>query len=215
VSERAAPRIFLLSPARLDGERARLLFRPQASFPLALGLRSIEGVPIGEVFKFLSGLYFRGKLAYAQRFARPPQKGPALGSGALVITQNRGLLPVETRVCLEHLESFAQTDVHHDELGFRKPLERDARQLADLLGETGEVVLLGSIATKKYVEPLLGVFGERLLFPGDFVGRGDMSRGGLLLRSVDSATELAYRPVVGATRKGTRPPKLAPRKPAR
>jgi hypothetical protein len=67
----APPRIFVLSPARLDGARARLLFEPRSSFAVAAGLRRREGVPIGEVFRFVSGLYFRGKLAYAQRFARP------------------------------------------------------------------------------------------------------------------------------------------------
>ena len=35
------------------------------------------GAPIGEVFSFLSSLYFRGKLTYAQRFAAPPTGVPA------------------------------------------------------------------------------------------------------------------------------------------
>ena len=68
------PGIFLLSPARLDGERARLLFRPATMFPLARALHSGEGATLGEVFSFLSGLYFRGKLAHAEAFARPPAK---------------------------------------------------------------------------------------------------------------------------------------------
>jgi hypothetical protein len=135
-----------------------------------------------------------------------------VGSGALVITQNRGLIPAETRVCIEHLEAFGQTDVHHAEVGFRLPLERDGRLLLESLGDAGEVVLLGSIATRKYVDPLLAVFGERLLFPSEFVGRGDMSRGGLLLRCVDESRELAYVPVARATRHGARPPKLTPRR---
>lgn len=208
-------RVFVLSPARLDGARAKLLFREQARFPLALALRSREGAPIGEVFRFVSGLYFRGKLAYAQRFARAPgdagESGAWLGSGALVITQSRGLVPVETRVCLEHLEAFAQVPVDHREGGFRGPLARDAARLGEVVGARGEIVLLGSIATKKYVEPLTETLGARLLFPSDFVGRGDMSRGGLLLRAVDAGVELAYRPVLGAPRHGARPPKLAPR----
>src|SRR5215203_2835314 len=61
------PRVFLLSPARLDGARARMLFHPVTMFPVARALRSTEGAPIGDVFSFLSGLYFRGKLAYAKR----------------------------------------------------------------------------------------------------------------------------------------------------
>jgi hypothetical protein len=212
----AGARVFLLSPARLDGKRAQLLHDPRASFPIAAGLRTREGLPIGDVFRFLSGLYFRGKLAYARRFARAPAGGAEerwLGSGALVITQNRGLLPVESRVCLEHLLAFAQTDVHHDERGYRGPLERDVALLARAIGPEGEVVLLGSIATPKYTEPLVSILGDRVLFPSDFVGRGDMSRGGLLLRCVEAGTELAYQPIRGAANRGGRPPRLEPTRP--
>ena len=206
------PRVFLLSPARLDGARAKLLFEPRSLFPVAAGLRQREGVPIGQVFRFVSGLYFRGKLAYGERFARPPRPAAWIGSGALVITQSRGLVPAETRVCLEHLEEFARVDVSARERGFTAPLVRDARLLAEAIGPEGQVVVLGSIATPKYVEPLLEVLGERLLFPTDFVGRGDMSRGGLLLRAVDSGSELGYRPVLGAVRRGVRPARLTPRR---
>lgn len=204
-------RIFLLSPARLDGVRARSLLEPRSPGALAAALRTREGAPIGDVFRYLSGLYFRGKLLYARRFARPPATLPWVGSGALVITANRGLVPAETRVTLEHLEAFASTDIHHEERAFRAPLVRDARLIAEGL-EGGDAVLLGSVAQAKYTAPLLEVFGERLLFPGTFVGRGDMSRGGLLLRAVDAGAELAYLPVRGATVKGTRPPKLAARR---
>ena len=72
------------------------------------------------------------------------------------------------------------------------------------------MVLLGSIASAKYVDLLTGVFGARLKFPIDFVGRSDMSRGGLLLRCARSGAELPYVPVEGAVRHGPRPPKLAP-----
>ncbi|AKU94333.1 hypothetical protein AKJ09_00997 [Labilithrix luteola] len=209
----AAPaRVFLLSPARLDGKRGAMLFREGASFPLAAQLRTIEGCPIGEVFRFVSGLYFRGKLAYANAFARAPSGASWMGNGALVITQNRGLVPVTTRVCLEHLEAFSSTNIHPDEPAFRKPLVRDAKLVSENLAAADEVVLLGSIASAKYVDALLEVFGNRLLFPGEFVGRGDMSRGGLMLRAVDAKKELSYVPVAGAIRKGTRPPKLTPRK---
>lgn len=188
-----------------------MLFRDGASFPLATQLRTIEGCPIGEVFRFVSGLYFRGKLAYANAFARAPENAEWMGNGALVITQNRGLVPVTTRVCLEHLEAFSSTNIHPDEPAFRKPLVRDAKLVSESLADADEVVLLGSIASAKYVDALLEVFGNRLLFPGDFVGRGDMSRGGLMLRAVDAKKELSYVPVAGAVRKGTRPPKLVPR----
>ena len=73
------------------------------------------------------------------------------------------------------------------------------------------MVLLGSVASDKYVEPLTSVLGDRLLFPGEFVGRGDMSRGGLLLRCVADRRELGYVPVAGAARRGRRPARLAPR----
>ncbi len=207
------PRVFLLSPARLDGERASMIFHPRTPFPLARALRTVHGAPIGEVFRFLSGLYFRGKLAYAQRFARPP--GPHdswIGSGALVITANRGFVPAETRVTIEHLEAFSATDIHHLEKDFAKPLARDTKLLLEAMGDDGEIVLLGSIASAKYVEVLVEILGDRLLFPIDFVGRGDMSRGGLLLRCVDAGEELRYVPVVSAPRRGARPPKLTPRK---
>ena len=207
------PRVFLLSPARLDGIRARAIFEPKRPGDIARALRTREGAPIGDVFKMLSGLYFRGKLAYATRFARPPADVAWVGSGALVITANRGLVPAETRITIEHLEAFAQTDIHEAERQFRAPLVRDAELLRTALGEHGEVVLLGSVAKAKYTAPLLEVFGERLLFPGDFVGRGDMSRGGLLLRATDDATELRYVKVHGASLHGARPPKLEPRPP--
>ena len=207
----ARSRVFLLSPARLDGQRGKLLFEPASLFPIARALRTREGCPIGEVFRFVSGLYFRGKLAYATAFARPPEGAAWLGNGALVITQNRGLVPASTRICLEHLEAFASTDIRPDEPVFRKPFVRDARLVAEAIGDDGEVVLLGSIASAKYVDALIEVLGDRLLFPSDFVGRGDMSRGGLLLRAVDAKTELPYVPVKGAVRKGTRPAKLVPR----
>lgn len=210
MSER--PRVFLLSPARLDGQRGRMLLRLEAQFALAQSLRTRAGAPIGDVFEFVSSLYFRGKLAYARAFARPPASAPWMGSGALVITQNRGLVSAETRVCLEHLEAFASTDINAKEAAFRGPLARDAKLVKDALGDDGEVVLLGSIASTKYVEVLLEVFGERLLFPSEFVGRGDMSRGGLLLRQVDAKAELSYVPVKGAKLHGARPGKLEPRR---
>jgi hypothetical protein len=203
-----APRIFILSPARLDGERAQMLFDDRTRAPISAALRTREGAPIGEVFRFVSSLYFRGKLAYANRFVRPAPGADWMGSGAMVMTANRGLISVETRVCLEHLEAFSETDIGRGDREFRAPLERDAQRVAEAIGSIGEVVLLGSIASKKYAEPLLNVFGDKLLFPGDFVGRGDMSRGGLLLRAVEAGQELSYLRVFGAERHGKRPPKL-------
>ncbi|PYN02200.1 MAG: hypothetical protein DME08_00250 [Candidatus Rokuibacteriota bacterium] len=141
-----------------------MILRPSAASLLARRLREPLGAPLGEVYTFLSGLYFRGKLAYARAFADR----------------------------------------------FRRPLLADARTLAAGLGADDEVILLGSIASPKYVDVLSGVFGPRLKFPAAFVGRGDMSRGGLLLRCVTARTALDYVPVAGATRRGARPPKLPP-----
>jgi hypothetical protein len=145
------------------------------------------------------------------RFAKPPVVAGWIGSGALIITANRGLVPAETRICMEHLEAFAETPIHEAAASFRGPLVRDALTLRDTLEPGDDVVLLGSIALAKYTQPLLDVFGDRLSFPRDFVGRGDMSRGGLLLRAVDEGAELPYLPVRGASVRGARPPKLVPR----
>ena len=198
------PRVFLLSPAHSGGRRAELLLREEARFPLAERLRGPGGAPLGEAFSFLSGLYFRGKLAYAREFARPP----ADEAGALVITPNRGLLDAEAAVGIADLRSFGGVEIRADEPRYRAPLERDVARLA---GHPGlEVILLGSVATGKYVDVLLDVVGERLLFPTDFVGRGDMSRGALLLRAARDRTELAYEPVATAVRRGRRPRKAGP-----
>ena len=201
-------RVFLLSPARCDGKRAQMALRDAAAFPLARELRSAGGAPIGDVFSFLSGLYFRGKLAYARRFASVP----AGTGGAWVITTNRGLVAPDTRVTADDLRQFSRTDIDGADDAYRRPLLRDARAIARTLDADAEVVLLGSVATGKYVDVLAEAFGDRLRFPADFAGRGDMSRGGLMLRRVESGEELAYVPLAGAARRGTRPPKLAPRR---
>ncbi len=49
-------RIFLLSPANAGGERAAMLLRAGAAFPLAREIQSERGAPLGEVFRFASGL---------------------------------------------------------------------------------------------------------------------------------------------------------------
>jgi hypothetical protein len=205
-------RIFLLSPAQCNGLRARALLSPRADFPLARRLRAAEGAPIGEVFAFLSGLYFRGKLAYAWAFAAPPA---GLAGGVFVITPTAGLQPAQAPVTRETVQRFARVDIARGGPRFRRPLLADARALAAGLGPADQVVLLGSIASPKYVDVLAAVFGERLCFPPDFVGRGDMSRGGLLLRCVTEGRELPYAPVAGAVRRGPRPPRLPPLRPAR
>src|SRR4051794_34451201 len=179
-------RVFLLSPAHAGGERARILVRPEASFALAVRLRSDEGAPLGEVFSFLSGLYFRGKRVYARAFARPPAGVP----GALVITPNRGLFPVDTPVTARDLLAFGSVDIDADDSRYRRPLKRDVTWLREHAGPDCEIVLLGSIATGKYVSVLSSVLGPQLRFPPAFVGRGDMSRGGLMLRCARAGEEL-------------------------
>jgi len=185
-----------------------MLLRAQAAFPLAQAVRAPTGAPLGEVFSFLSGLYFRGKARYATTFARPP-RGAA---GALVITSCEGLVPLDARVDAARLRAFAGVSIDASERRYLEPLLRAALELDARCGPRCRVVLLGSIATGKYVEPLSAVFGERLLFPSDFVGRGDMSRGGLLLRSADAGVELPYAPIVGAVRHGARPARLPSRR---
>lgn len=181
-------RIFLLSPAHCGGKRAAMLARAEASFDLAHRLRSPAGAPLGEVFAFLSGLYFRGKLAYARRFSAPPAGGPS----SLVITTNRGLLPPETPLRTADIASFAEVPIDLRDERYRMPLTADLERLASGMPESCEFVLLGSIATAKYLGVLLATLGERLLYPEPFVGMGDMQRGALLLRAVEAGVELPY-----------------------
>lgn len=205
----AAPRIFLLSPASCRGARALHLLAPNARSTLALRLREAPGVPLGEVFSFLSQLYFRGKLAYASAFARPPvPRTRVVHDGVLVITPSHGLVSWRTRVTAEALCTYAAVDLHAGNPLYREALEASAARVRARIGSRAEVVLLGSIATPKYVDVLSGVFGEALLFPKAFVGRGDMSRGALMLRSASSGQEMEYVPVVGTVRTGRRAPKV-------
>jgi hypothetical protein len=123
-----------------------------------------------------------------------------------------GLVPAATPITLADLREFAEVDIQDDDPRYRKPLARDLRRLVRQLTPRCEIVLLGSVATGKYVNVLLQILRERIQFPAEFVGRGDMSRGGLLLRCAVDRTELDYIPVQGAVRKGKRPPKLEPRR---
>jgi hypothetical protein len=199
-------RIFLLSPANVGGKRARMLLNPEAGFELAQRLRTGAGVSLGEVFTFMSGLYFRGKLAYARAFADAPD-GQA---GVLIITSNRGFVSADALVTAEELRSYSNVPIDASDERYRQPLIRDALALANSSSNNSSIVLLGSIASGKYVDHLLPIFGNRLHFPHEFVGRGDMSRGGLLLRSAAANRLLTHIPVAGASRRGSRPPRLNP-----
>jgi hypothetical protein len=194
--------VFLLSPAHCGGRRATYLRRPGSTLPLAQ--RLVNGtLTLGEAFAFMSGLYFRGKLTYATRFAP---------GGVYVITPTRGLLPPGTAVTVDLLHEFAAVDVNAGDHRYRGPLERSLKALIGRHAADTRYVLLGSIATGKYVDVLTRLLAGRLHFPADFVGRGDMSRGGLLLRQAESGVELDYV-AFGQTvvRHGPRPPKLQPR----
>ncbi len=121
----AMTRTFLLSPAFAGGRRAQMLLSERAQFDLARRLHLGESVSLGEVFTFLSGLYFRGKLAYANAFARPDL------SRVLVITPTRGLVPAAAPVTLPDLREFAEVDIAETDPRYRRPLERDLRRLRE------------------------------------------------------------------------------------
>jgi hypothetical protein len=208
MSHQRTPRIFLLSPAYAGGRRAQMILNERAEFELAKRLRSETGATIAEVFTFLSGLYFRGKIAYANAFAC----GASGDCAVFIITPTRGLVDARSTITLSDLGEFAAVDIDEDDPRYRMPIERSIRRLRKNLANKCDVVLLGSIATAKYVGVFLKYFEERLLFPADFVGRGDMSRGALMLRCAADGTELRYIPVAGAILKGKRPPKLPPRR---
>lgn len=204
-------RIFLLSPAHSGGQRAGWLTRPGASFELARRLQ-IHDATLGEVFAFCSGLYFRGKLAYAQHFCQPP---PGV-KGVYIITSSRGLVPEHQEIGLKEMEEFSRVAVDVTVPAFQEPLRRSVRELVSAVAGTKgkkkgpkalppcEFVLLGSIATGKYVDALLPLLGDTLKFPEEFVGRGDLSRGGLMLKCVRENAELQYALLREAKRQGHR-----------
>ena len=187
-SEQNASLLFVLSPANLSGRRAKVLLNPKAKFDLATRLRS-TGASLGEVFSFISGLYFRGKLAYGNTFGKAVTDQ---NSAVLIITATRGLLAPSTVIRPEDLDEMAAVPIRNSEPRYRLPLERDAMILASRLPRDRKIVLLGSVATSKYLEPLSNILGNRLLIPAEFVGLGDMSRGSLLLQAVRAGNQLSY-----------------------
>ncbi len=201
------PVIFLLSPAYCGGRRAGIALKPESVLPIAQQLRA-GTLELGAAFAFFSGLYFRGKLAYSRQFGFAAE---AEIDSTLVITPTRGLMAPPDCVTPDLIREFAAVDVALDDLRYRGPLERDVKLLARNLPDAARVVLLGSVASGKYVDLLLPLLGNRLCYPTAFIGRGDMSRGGLLLRCVDDGTELDYQVLTAGVRpRGPRPPKLDP-----
>ena len=157
----------------------------------------------------MSGLYFRGKVAYAETFgAVTPDALPSV----LVIVPGVGLVPPQTPTSIEQLRALASVEVDEGNPVYRTALVDAAHRIDERANRACSYVLLGSVASAKYTGPLLETFGERLLFPADFIGRGDMSRGGLMLRSAQSGVELSYICVQGAKLRGARPPRLEPSK---
>ena len=176
--------VFLLSPANTSGLRARQLTSPNANFQAAQLYRSEEGVPIAVAFAFMSALYFRGKIAYALHFA-PIEN-------IFVITAGFGLVGPDWRVTPERMKIMSKTPIDSKKKSYRDPLKRDALALAERLDDDAQIVLLGSVASGKYVDILWPIFGSRLRFPAAFAGLGDMARGGLMLRAARADKELTY-----------------------
>ncbi len=199
-------RIFLLSPAKAGGRRHAILAGDTANFELAVKFRA-GAATLGEIYTFMSGLYFRGKMAYAAAFGAAPTQS----SSAFVIVPGLGLLPPGTVFSPEQLRSTAQIDVDEDNPAHHDTLLAAAGSLDRATGHQCSFVLLGSVASAKYTTALLKVLDHRLLFPAEFVGRGDMSRGSIMLRSAASGQELTYVPVSGGQLRGPRPPRLNPK----
>jgi hypothetical protein len=190
--------VFLLSPANLSGLRAKQLMSPRAQFESARLYRSPEGVPIALAFAFMSALYFRGKIAYALHFGGL--------ENTYVIAPGFGLVPPDWRITEERMEVLRKTPVDISKRNYRKPLEREAKALAARIGEDDKVVLLGSVASGKYVDIIWPIFGDRLMFPAIFAGLGDMSRGGLLLRAARADRELEYTSLSAPRKKNNNNP---------
>lgn len=185
--------IFLLSPANVNGRRAEHFTRKGASGALALGYQAGE-LAIDEAFAYISALYFRGKVAYAREFG----SGRGEVSGAQIIVPGFGLVPFGWVLDAERMKKLRRTSVDAATPAYRKPLERSVRALASELRGDDRVVLLGSLATGKYLDVLVPLLGERLMYPALFAGTGDMRRGALMLRAAAARAELAYEPVVAA-----------------
>jgi hypothetical protein len=102
------------------------------------------------------------------------------------------------------LRGFSRVPISVKNRRYRSALLRGVKQLAREIGRECEVVLLGSVATGKYLDILNQELGEQLRVPAEFVGLGDMSRGALLLRCVKEQRELNYISVAAASERGRR-----------
>lgn len=187
--------LFLISPANLKGKRGALLLGANARSDLARRLRAPDGAPLAEVFTFVSGLYFRGKVTYARTFGKAPPGLPA----SFIMTAGGGLCGLDDPVHLARLEGWQNIRVSESNPHFTAPLQRQTSELLDRHPEA-RFVLLGSIASNKYVAPLREVLGERLFYPERLAGLGDMARGSLLLAAAADGRELTYVPFAPSAR---------------
>jgi len=177
------PQTFLLSPADCGGPRAKRLLRRLKEDPVARP-------SLGDGFREISALYFRGKLDYARRFANPrPGQVPVW-----VITPSRGIRPVTDALDAKALGEFGAARIAENHQPYRQALDASLADLCDVLTDRDRVVFLGSLATRKYIDAL-GVLGRRVVAPHAFDGLGNMQRGSMLLRCVREGTEMAYRPL--------------------
>jgi len=103
------------------------LLRDQAALALAVRLCN-EGVALGEAFSFMSGLYFRGKLSYAERFVQAANGMPK----TLVITAGRSLMAPQTIIRAIDLAHFASVPIGHQVAAYFDPLSLDALELASM-----------------------------------------------------------------------------------
>lgn len=154
---------------------------------------------LGEVFSFLSGLYFRGKLEYALTFARSVNGETR---EVHIITMIDGLVSPDTLISATDLDRYA--DYQGSAPAPTSPLEATARALRDRVGQDAEVVLLGSVGTGKYTDVLTPIFGRRLLFPRDVLHAGQLARGAIFLQRARERQELEYVPVADIVRTGGR-----------
>jgi hypothetical protein len=110
-------RVFLLSPANTSAIRGQLLLNGNSEFEMAQRIRR-QGAPLGELFSFISSLYFRGKLAYAEAFSQSLTGFPS----TLIMTSSRGLLPPQTVIRLDDLVEMSGVPIDPADARYREPL---------------------------------------------------------------------------------------------
>ena len=176
----AQPRVFLLSPAHLGGERARILMRPEASFDLAARVREKRrcarrrDLRVSERALLPRQAHLRGRVrggAASPRSRRPTSSPPTAGwppCTSASITRARPRWAASTSTARRGLSQAARA--RRQEAG---EADRRRRGGAARLGGVDEV----------HRRARARCSSARLVCPVDFVGRGDMSRGSLMLQA--------------------------------